>query len=119
MEPLQFTPETLRELVGTSELPVLVDFWAPWCGSCRLFAPTVRRIVADHVNRMAVGTLDVDAFLDVAQEFDVQSVPTLLLFVDGIPVHRFSGPLSKASLEAELRPYLIPVPDINQPINQQ
>jgi thioredoxin 1 len=102
----EFTPETLREQIDKSELPVLVDFWAPWCGSCRLFAPTVARVGAENVGNLIVGKLDVDVYPDVARELDVQSVPTLLLFVDGVLVHRVDGLQNRVALEAELALYL-------------
>jgi thioredoxin 1 len=102
----EFTPETLREQIEQSQLPVLLDFWAPWCGSCRMFAPTVARLGAENVGNLIVGKLDVDLYPDVARELDVQSVPTLLLFVDGVLVHRVNGLQARVALEAELAPYI-------------
>lgn len=85
---------------------VLVDFWATWCGPCRMIAPVVEQIAAENDGRMRVGKLDVDQNGTTAMKYGVMSIPTLILFKDGQPVERLVGNQPKERLMAKIKPHL-------------
>ena len=87
-------------------LPVLVDFYADWCGPCKALAPVLQQVARAHAGRLRVVKLDVDKNPAVAQQFRVQGVPTLVLFKDGQPVWRQSGVLPAEALGRALAPHL-------------
>jgi len=89
-----------------SPLPVLVDFWAAWCGPCRAVAPTVEALASEYAGKLKVVKLDVDESGDVAGQFGVQSIPTLILFKDGQPVERLVGAVPKPAIVSKIQPYL-------------
>jgi thioredoxin 1 len=100
------TDVTFDEEVKSSDQPVLVDFWAEWCGPCKMIAPILEEIADQKAGRLTLGKLDVDQNLETARRFEVMSIPTLILFKDGEPVHRLVGARSKAQLEKELETFL-------------
>ena len=85
-----------------SKLPVLVDFWAEWCGPCRMIAPTVEALAEDYAGRVTVGKLNVDDNPNTAMQFGVRSIPTLLLFKDGEVVESIVGVADKTRLQAAI-----------------
>src|SRR5688572_20920841 len=103
--PLIITDRTFATEVEQSPLPVLVDFWAAWCGPCRLVAPTIEQLAKELSGKVRVGKLDVDANQVTAGRFHVQSIPTLLVFKDGKEVDRIVGVQSRAAILQRLRPY--------------
>jgi len=100
------TDATFKESVGAADTPILVDFWAEWCGPCKQIAPILEEIAAEQDGRLTIGKLNIDENLAVAQEFSVMSIPTLILFKGGEPVARLVGAKPKGALLQELAGYL-------------
>jgi thioredoxin 1 len=100
------TDQSFESEVLQSKVPVLVDFWAAWCGPCRAIAPVVDEIAGEYAGRMKVVKLDTDESNDTAQRYQVMSIPTLLLFKNGQPVERVVGALPKAALLSRIKQHL-------------
>jgi thioredoxin 1 len=100
--PVAVTDDSFNDDVLSSSTPVLVDFWATWCGPCKMVAPVLEEIAAEKAGQLRVAKLDVDANPGTARDFQVVSIPTLILFKDGAPVKRIVGAKGKAALLREL-----------------
>ncbi|HMG42559.1 MAG TPA: thioredoxin [Acidimicrobiales bacterium] len=100
------TDATFDETINGSSEPVLVDFWAEWCGPCKAIAPILDEISAENAGKLTIAKLNVDENPDVALRFDVMSIPTLILFKDGQPQKRLVGAKGKRQLLAELEEFL-------------
>jgi len=98
----EITDANFGSEIESSEGLSLVDFWAEWCGPCRLVGPVVEALAADYSDRVKVGKLDVDANPETAMRFNVRSIPSILFFKDGELVDTVVGALPKAALEAKL-----------------
>ena len=103
---LTLTDSTFDEEIKGASEPVLVDFWAEWCGPCKMIAPVLEEIATDHAGKLRVGKLNVDENLDIARRFEVMSIPTLILFKEGEPQLRLIGAKGKQQLLQELHPFL-------------
>jgi thioredoxin 2 len=90
----------------TASVPVLVDFWAPWCGPCRMVTPAVEAQAREHAGRLKVVKLNVDEAPEVSARFDVQGIPLLVLFRDGQEVDRQVGAVPESALRKWLEPHL-------------
>ena len=100
------TDATFDEHVKASDVPVLVDFWAEWCGPCKMISPVLEEIAEEQAGKIRIGKLNIDDNLDVTRRFDVMSIPTLILFKDGEPVSRLIGAKPKGQLLQEISQYL-------------
>jgi thioredoxin 1 len=100
------TDSTFDEAVKASAEPVLVDFWAEWCGPCKMVAPVLDEIAGEQVGKLSVAKLNVDENPNIAMRYNVQSIPTMLLFQNGEVVDRIVGAMPKGRLLAKLEPHL-------------
>ncbi|MGC8826452.1 MAG: thioredoxin [Anaerolineae bacterium] len=105
-KPLEVTDATFEAEVLKADLPVLVDFWAAWCGPCKMIAPIVEELAKDYAGKLKVCKLNVDENNQTAAQFGIMSIPTLMLFKEGKPVERLIGYMPKAKLVEKISPHL-------------
>ena len=101
------TDENFKKEVLESEVPCLVDFWAPWCGPCRMISPLVKEIAEKFKGKLKVGKLNVDESPKTAYRYGITSIPMLSLFKNGKPVTAVIGAVPKKEIMSKLNPYLI------------
>jgi thioredoxin 2 len=102
--PLEMTrSEDFDRLVGQSAIPVVVDYWAPWCGPCRMVAPELVKVAARNAGRFLVVKVNTDALADLGERFGIRSIPTLAVFAGGREVARAAGARPAADIEAFVR----------------
>jgi len=99
---IEFTDSNFQAEVVESEQPVLVDFWATWCGPCKMIAPTIEELASDYEGKARIGKIDIDQNQEVASIHGIQAIPTLLLFKGGKVVQRFQGVSPKEKLAEAL-----------------
>ena len=100
------TQMTFDEEVGAADVPVVVDFWAEWCGPCRMVVPVLEQIASEHQGKIRIHKLNVDDAPDVARRYEIMSIPTLLIFKDGVLKKRLIGAKGKGQLMNELAEFL-------------
>ena len=100
------TESNFSEEVAGSDTPVLVDFWAEWCGPCKMIAPVLEEMAQEHAGKIRIAKVDVDSEQTLAMRFGIQGIPTMIVFSDGEPDLRITGAMGKPQLEDKLSSYL-------------
>lgn len=100
------TTESFKSLLATSAIPVLVDFWAPWCGPCKAIAPILEELATELEGKLAIGKVNIDEHDAVAAEHGIRAIPTMILFKGGSAVETIVGMVPKAALKAKLSGHL-------------
>jgi len=98
----EFTDTNFEAEVLQSPIPVLVDFWAPWCGPCKMLAPSIEALAGDYAGKLKVGKLNTDESENVAAKYGIRSIPTLLVFKNGEVVNQLVGALPKEKIAEQL-----------------
>jgi len=106
MAEIELTDTNFKPEVLQSQVPVLVDFWAPWCGPCRIIEAAVEQIAREYEGRLKVGKLNVDEAQSVAADYGILNLPTLAIFKKGKVVDRIIGAVPKHQLDLRIRPHL-------------
>ena len=97
-EPIHVNDDAFEKIVLQSELPVIVDFWAPWCGPCKMVAPILDKLAKEYEGKALIAKVNTDENAEWAQKYDVQGIPTMLFVSDGKIVHRQVGALPEGML---------------------
>lgn len=98
--------KSFHDLIKTSEKPIFVDFWAEWCGPCHMVAPTVQQLAREYKDKMMTIKINIDKKPALANQFNVQSIPTLMLFWQGKPIMRLNGALPYPQLKQQIEQHL-------------
>jgi thioredoxin 1 len=100
-----FTSENFDAAVLGSDKPVFIDFWAPWCGPCKVMSPIIEELAMDMTD-VVIGKVNVDEYPDIAQKFNILSIPTFIVFKGGQVAEQFSGSMTKEALRAKIERHL-------------
>ncbi|WPP50229.1 thioredoxin [Catalinimonas niigatensis] len=106
-KPVELTDSNFDELIQSEDKPVLVDFWAEWCGPCKMIAPVVNELAADYEGKAIIGKVDVDANPSISAKYGIRSIPTLLVFKNGEIVDKQVGAVNKGVLSQKLDAQLV------------
>ena len=106
MKPIEITETNFEQEVLKSPIPVLVDFWAVWCGPCKMIAPVVDELAVEYDGKLKIGKVDVDNHQQIAMQYGIRSIPTLLIFKSGKVVEQIVGAAPKKSLIEKLSKHL-------------
>jgi thioredoxin 1 len=106
MKPIEITDANFKSEVMESTTPVLLDFWAEWCGPCKMIAPIVEQIATEYSGKLKVGKVDVDSNQQTAMAFGIRSIPTLLIFKNGKVVDQIVGAVPKPALADKISKHL-------------
>jgi thioredoxin 1 len=106
MKPIEFTDANFKSEVLESAVPVLVDFWAVWCGPCKMVAPVVEEIAAEFDGKLKVGKIDVDQNPETSMQFGIRSIPTIMIFRGGKVVEQIIGAVPKKNLLEKLSAHI-------------
>lgn len=98
----EITSANLQEYIASGK-PVVIDFWAEWCGPCRMIAPLIEELAEEYADRAIIGKCDIDANNDIAVKYSVRNIPTVLYIKDGVVVEKQVGATTKAKLEEKLK----------------
>ncbi|MGM0586777.1 MAG: thioredoxin TrxA [Bacteroidota bacterium] len=101
-EPVKFTDDNFDSEVVNSDLPVLVDFWAEWCGPCRMIGPIVKEMAVEYEGKAKIGKVNVDENPSISQKYGIRSIPSLLIFKNGEVVDQVVGAVPKTQLKKQL-----------------
>ncbi len=102
---LEITDGNVKELLATGK-PLVIDFWAPWCGPCRMVAPVVEELAGEYEGQVNIGKLNVDDNTDTPEEYGIRNIPTILFFKDGALVDKQVGAVQKAALKEKIEALL-------------
>ncbi len=103
---IELSDDNFESEVINSDVPILVDFWAVWCGPCKQIAPTIDALATDYKGKLKVGKMDIDQHQNVPQKYGVKSIPTLLVFKGGQVVGQVVGAVPRTKLEEELKKHI-------------
>ena len=101
-EPIEVSESTWDDEVMNSELPVLVDFWAEWCGPCKMIAPAIHDLAVEYGGKLNVAKVDVDNAPNIAMKYGVRSIPALIFFKEGKPIDQIIGAVPKGALKKKI-----------------
>ena len=106
MKPVNVTDSTFEQEVIKSSEPVLVDFWAAWCGPCKMIAPILEEMVPEYAGKLKIAKVDVDSNPVIATKYGIRSIPTLLVFKNGVVVDQNVGAMPKKIMKKKVNPHL-------------